>query len=415
MELVPFFNLSQSVPNSGSDSKWICNLISFLYDYYTPVIIIKGLITNTIALFIIKHPMLIRLSYNNYILAKLCADNLALISWLCSWLTDKGYNLHSMTTWCHFIIFLTQSSSFLSLWYHVCFLMHRFMALFSEYRERKLCTVIKVRTIIIGLALVAVTVFLNISLMVGVVNTGKTHVCLPLTRFIHFWNTLQKLDVCVNGILPYSMCALIAVIFIIKAYYRQLKLCWIHFTECYISARKGPNLAQNDTETKVCIHNNENCRIVNEDSTEMGNFLQDDCTESDIFLDEDSLTRRKLLLSVAYAWIHLIFTLPSQLLRWSHVLHPIAHSEPQMTENNIWPDKLLSYLTKTFPALNFWVLFGFHVGLRSEIRQMWSLLSQYLVKCRWTSDANRTQGRKSLMENESDQQVENIALADIDA
>ena len=352
-------------PQLDPDLQWMESLVLLLQKYYTPTSIVCGLIGNTITLFIITQTCLIRASYNNYLSAHILADTFYLISLFCLWFAESGYNIYSFGAWCHFSIFLSHTTNFLSLWYHICFLLDRMIGLFCPQCERKFCTVIKSRIVIVALLMVAIPVFLNISLIVGIVRVGAQVFCVPLSTFAHSWLMLEKLDVFINGLLPYSVCVTFA-----------LLLLW---------------------------------------ATHRDGLLQ--CKTNTTRPFESALDRNNYVLCLAYAWIHLLFNLPLQILRWTHTMKLIMNPNYQIPMYSILLQKLLSYLAHTLPALNFVITVTFYTGFRLAMKHMYKMLRSLRFECKCTCYVNPDRMRRpciSLSGNSTpDPEGADIALTEI--
>ena len=93
------------------------HILSLFQQYYKPSIIGIGLIGNTFATLVMAKSNLSKFSYVNYLMALYIADSCYLFNLLCLWMAENGVNIYKLGAWCHFVIFLSQSSSFLSLWY----------------------------------------------------------------------------------------------------------------------------------------------------------------------------------------------------------------------------------------------------------------------------------------------------------
>ena len=143
----------------------------YLNIYGIPIIIIIGLIGNSVALGILLCSHLRIHSPSVYLAFLNASDNLFLLClglgvWL-GWI--RVYLIHK-DGWCQIIVYLTYVSSFLSTWIVVCFTVERFIVVFYPLKRHVYCT----RTRALRVA-VAVTMFAFIAYSFSLATT-KIHV-----------------------------------------------------------------------------------------------------------------------------------------------------------------------------------------------------------------------------------------------
>ncbi len=172
--------------------------------YASPCIFCIGIPLNMMSLILIARWRIKKASMTQYLCVILIADVTLLANLLFVWLTQRGFDLYRLGALCHFTWFVSQSSSFLSLWFSVCLAVDGFLrTCFDEAKSKQLCTKIRARVVILCLVACATAVYLNTSLMVGVFHMGTTNVCHPLHQYVETLKTLDKIDIFVNVILPY--------------------------------------------------------------------------------------------------------------------------------------------------------------------------------------------------------------------
>ncbi len=181
------------------------NTLGKMQTYASPCIFCIGIPLNMMSLILIAKWCIKKASMTQYLCVILIADVTLLTNLLLVWLTQRGFDLYRLGALCHFTSFVSQSSSFLSLWFSVCLAVDGFIrTCCNETKSKKLCTKIRARVVILCLVACATAVYLNISLMVGVFHVGTKNVCYPLNQYVATLNTLDKIDIFVNVILPYS-------------------------------------------------------------------------------------------------------------------------------------------------------------------------------------------------------------------
>ena len=193
-------------------------VVDWLRLYYTPSVIAIGLVGNFVSIVTLLRTQLASLPTARYLAACTLVDAVFLFSLLTTWLVEMGYPIYHVGVACHATTFAREASSFLSVWYTVCYSVDALIAIKFPNAERKMCTITKAKIVIMTLAIVATTVFLNISLTVGVVNLGPRQVCAPVGRFTDALRTLGHVDVFVNVLLPYSALVGIGVACAVQSY-----------------------------------------------------------------------------------------------------------------------------------------------------------------------------------------------------
>ena len=177
---------------------------------YVLALVIVGLIGNTFCLTVMIKTKLSDLSHVQYIIAMLVTDTIFLVNIMCLWLVDIGIDMYQLGAWCHLTTFLSHSSSFLSLWYVVCIAVDRMVFMFGLMQHTS--TTLHAKMTVLALAMIAIAVFLNMSLTFGVVYIGATPICTPLTRFYRALHTLGRIDVFLNCVVPYCFLFIVVVV-----------------------------------------------------------------------------------------------------------------------------------------------------------------------------------------------------------
>ncbi len=162
-------NVTRSAATSATNSFAIWT--KYLNIYGMPIIIIIGLIGNSVALGILLCSHLRIHSPSVYLAFLNASDNLFLLClglgvWL-GWI--RVYLIHK-DGWCQIIVYLTYVSSFLSTWIVVCFTVERFIVVFYPLKRHVYCT----RTRALRVA-IAVTIFAFIAYSFSLATT-KIHV-----------------------------------------------------------------------------------------------------------------------------------------------------------------------------------------------------------------------------------------------
>lgn len=303
-------------------------ILSLMQQYYQPSVIGVGFVGNFFAILVCIRSNLSKFSYVNYLIALFIADSCYLFNLLCLWLAEHGVNIYTLGAWCHFVIFLSQSSSFLSLWYLTGFLVDRFIALQMQFWERSLCTTVKAKIIVIGFAMVAIAVFLNISLTVGVIIApGPKVYCTPLRRFAHSWKILDRMDIFINCMFPYLLSFCIFLVSVCSAH-REGLLC---------NRRRRTVLGPHRTPQPIQIY-------------------------------DSDLEKGRTCLFLSYAFVHLLLNIPSQVIRLMQTFSMWYNPQQRMNVEHLMWHQFFSNIAHARPAINIFVLLLSYKGFRLAIK-----------------------------------------------
>ena len=179
-------------------------LMWYMHLYYNPSVAILGICCNILALVVQSFSELQELAIGHYILALLVAHTAALINVLLLWVNNIGGNIYRYGSVCHFTQFLGSTSAFLSVWYAVALCADGYIMLGFRTQAERLCQPPRAKFVAFAIAVVAVAVFLNISLTYGVINVGTAYICTAMSQFIEPLQTLSYIDIIVNVIIPYT-------------------------------------------------------------------------------------------------------------------------------------------------------------------------------------------------------------------
>ncbi|XP_074657215.1 putative G-protein coupled receptor 139 [Tubulanus polymorphus] len=161
------------------DEPFVLKFGTMFYAYVTPLIIIIGLVGNSISLNVFTSKRMKRHSAScSYYLAALSAADLlvlivyVLVEWLKSGLPDLPGNLHlgivDVKGACHIFLYLSYVVRFMSVWLLVIFTFERYIGVCKPLQKKKICTRKSARRIISGLFLLALSVSIFRPLMSGV-------------------------------------------------------------------------------------------------------------------------------------------------------------------------------------------------------------------------------------------------------
>jgi 7 transmembrane receptor (rhodopsin family) len=116
-------------------------IINVLHVYVLPVIILIGIVGNTLSFFVyIGTPRLYRQSSSLYLAFLAAVDNISLIFIFVVWFGMVGVHLLHKNGWCQTVMYCTYVCSFLSAWTVVSFTCERWIVVFHPLKRHRLCT-----------------------------------------------------------------------------------------------------------------------------------------------------------------------------------------------------------------------------------------------------------------------------------
>ena len=266
--------------DDDDDGETLTNAVAVaIVRYYTPAVIVVGLIGNGACLATLRATTTLRRRPTAHFLSAVCAaDTVFLACLLVMSAGAHGYDIFNRDGWCEFLSLATMASNFLVIWYLVAMAVERYLVVVvgcgggggggglrrggdyedvDDFRRRRrksltttmatssgndhddrsfsgggsapvrrrhrnhhrklvLLTVGRSQLVIVGLAVVAVVVYVNIVINIGVVvlPDGAGRLCIPLPVAQDAMRILSNLDFVVNVVVPYVV---VAVLFAIIA------------------------------------------------------------------------------------------------------------------------------------------------------------------------------------------------------
>jgi len=172
-----------SLPVDESDAEFH-RIISILHVYVLPIIILIGIVGNTISFLVyVSTPRLYRQSSSLYLAFLAAVDNISLIFIFAVWFGWIGIHIFHKDGWCQTILYCTYVCSFLSAWTVVSFTVERWIVVFHPLKRHQLCT--RRRAIIAMVSLTVVSLaFYSFSLFTTSVRYFRgLPVCVTLDKY----------------------------------------------------------------------------------------------------------------------------------------------------------------------------------------------------------------------------------------
>ena len=159
-------------------------IISILHVYVLPIIILIGIVGNTISFLVyVSTPRLYRQSSSLYLAFLAAVDNISLIFIFAVWFGWIGIHIFHKNGWCQTILYCTYVCSFLSAWTVVSFTVERWIVVFHPLKRHRLCTRRRAIIAMITLTLVSLA-FYSFSLFTTSVRYFRgLPVCVTLDKY----------------------------------------------------------------------------------------------------------------------------------------------------------------------------------------------------------------------------------------
>ena len=198
-----FANLSDIFPG-GDQELALSRVLSVLHIYVLPVIILIGIVGNTISFLVyIGTPRLCRQSSSMYLAFLAAVDNLFLVTVFVVWFGWVGVHVFMKNGWCQTILYCTYVCSFLSVWTVVSFTCERWIVVFHPLKRHSLCTRRRAIIVMTSLTVSALTFYsfsiFTTSVMYG---NGGMPVCTNSKKYQSALQVIRGIDTIITVIVP---------------------------------------------------------------------------------------------------------------------------------------------------------------------------------------------------------------------
>ena len=198
-------------------------VLHYMKLYFTPSLITVGVLGNTISCLILLRAKLRNFSSSQYLLALCMVNSIYLVVTLMKWLAIHGIVIYTRPGLCQVMSFLENSAIFLSNWYVVAFCVDRYIVFCLSTEGTRLCNKVRARIVITALCVIAVIVYINISITEGVVVINGQFRCRPLPFFMHNLQLLVVIKGVLNVILPYACIFLLSILTVVNIHVTHIR------------------------------------------------------------------------------------------------------------------------------------------------------------------------------------------------
>lgn len=180
-------------------------LLIVVQTYVTPLVLVLGILGSVMACVVLIGGELKALPCSVYLSALAVSDTCFLTAVVISWLKIFNLNIYALPMTCEFLTLISNGTNFLCSWYLVCLAMDRYIFVCWPRFRGKCCSTFRAKIVVTTIAIVAVVIFVNTTIMVGVVKSMASVHCAPLPKFFQTVRTLEKLDVFFNMVVPFCV------------------------------------------------------------------------------------------------------------------------------------------------------------------------------------------------------------------
>ena len=196
-------NSSLGMMNLSSQFIFAQKCLNFFNFYYLALIIVFGMVGNTLNFLVFTRTHL-RLRSSSYYLAALALADLGfLLTLLIVWLNHVGINLFNRQGFCQAMVYGSSVCSCLSVWLTVAFTFERLIAVQYPLQRPFMCTVHRAKVIIGVLTIVTFLVHVY-SLFAAGITEGENgaFVCDLLPDYYKFMHVVNLVDTVVTLVIP---------------------------------------------------------------------------------------------------------------------------------------------------------------------------------------------------------------------
>ena len=186
------------------------SVVHFLSKYYIPMVVVLGILGNSLSLVVFLITYLNRLSLSVYLSALAVSDNGFLCALSIGWLEYAEFPLIHTNGWCQAVVYVSYVTSFLSVWFTVSFTVERYIAICHPLKRPEMCTTQRAKYVVSSLSALGLIGY-GVSLWTsGVKETFPLEeipmpVCEPFGDYFHINRLLIYVDTLVTLLIPFTV------------------------------------------------------------------------------------------------------------------------------------------------------------------------------------------------------------------
>ena len=176
--------------------------VTFLNVYLTPVIVIVGFVTNSLAACVFLGTSLRHQSSSIYLAALAIVDTGFLMTVFTNWFTWITEQSFHQAIWCQLIIYFAYVFGFLSVWFLLAFTVERYIAVCHPFVTYTMCSTKRAKIVICAISAFAAVGY-NFALWTSrVIYFNDKPFCLPREEFMQAVNIAAGIDGVLTMIVP---------------------------------------------------------------------------------------------------------------------------------------------------------------------------------------------------------------------
>ena len=217
------------------DDRRTIEVISWIMRHcYAPILIIFGCCGNATVVSTAMNTKLAKVPLMHFVIGIALVDTLFLVSLVFVWIGRLSVTIMTLKGWCQFVYFLSNITTFMSLWLHVAMISERYLTVCrdrvvamslhcacSDKRTCQLttpscligckCTTLRTKSCVISVCIVGVVIYVNMCITVDHFVMGSSAICVPQYHLFPGLHLLNKLDLIFNVLLPYTFILVLVV------------------------------------------------------------------------------------------------------------------------------------------------------------------------------------------------------------
>lgn len=310
-----------SVEDSDIAYQKAYNILSLLNLYYVPVVIIVGIVGNTLSCAVFAGTYLHKRSSSYYLAALAVADTGFLLTLGTVWLAMAGTDLTNKDGWCQILLYVSSVTSFLSVWLIVSFTVERLIAVLFPLQRPYMCTVRRAKIVVVILSVSALCIYMFLLRTVGVVTVDGAKECTVKQEFIYTVSVMNLLDTVLTLIVPFVTLSILNSVIVYQV---------LIFSKMYRSKVASTKSHRSSLQSSKTHH---------------------------------SIAKLLLLLSTVF----LVLNLPSYAIRVHMFVKTLLVKEPRMSDTEYILQQYFQLLYYTNFSLNFFLYAVYGVNFRKAL------------------------------------------------
>ena len=170
--------------------------------YLVPCLAVGGILGNILSFLVFVGTYLKHMSSSVYLAGLAVSDSVFLLMVFLSWSSNVNIYIYHRPGWCHLFVYLAYVSSFLSVWYVVCFTVERYIAVCFPLKRQDWCTARRARIVVTSLAVAAILLYTYALWTSEVMDYYGRPFCSVKTQYYQMVLAIGNADTLITLLLP---------------------------------------------------------------------------------------------------------------------------------------------------------------------------------------------------------------------